>query len=96
MDGHVYYSLGLAQYELDTETDTWVEKTWNGLTKFNGRNVWMFENHVFYSSNFEYDVATDTWHSVTFDGLKNFGSSFIWKLDNHIYYTYEDNTYELT
>ena len=38
------------QYILDKETSTWIEKTWNGYTSFDGMYIWNDEENVYYSN----------------------------------------------
>ena len=54
--------------------DTWEEKTWNGLSRFWGNDIWTDGTNTYYSSaNFGHYVLTgDTWetkHGLDCQGL---------------------------
>ena len=53
--------------------DTWVAKTWTGLTSFNGDNIWTdgvdyYYSYVNASSSYVLDISTSTWSTMTWNG----------------------------
>ena len=71
----VYYSSGINQYVYDKETFTWSEKTWNGITNFDGRYVWTDGEKYYYSNGseqYQLDKATSTWTEKIWTGLTSF------------------------
>lgn len=97
-DGKVYYSYGTNQYVLNGST--WSQKTWTGLTSFEGENVWHDLNgRTFYSSGskqYELDSSTSTWSKKTWTGLTSLFGNCIWNEGYNVYHTCNYNTYRLT
>lgn len=50
---NVYYSSYSEQYIWNKETSTWSEKTWTGLTNFNGDCIWSDGLNFYYSNGSE-------------------------------------------
>ena len=70
--------------------DTWTEKTWSGLTDFEGSNIWTDGNNIYYSSStnqYVLDIATSTWNTKTWNGLTSFDGNNIWTDGNNIYHS---------
>ena len=79
---------------LDKTTSTWSTKTWNGLTNFNGYNIWTDGDNIYwsdglYSSNdnphYVLDKATSTWSVKTWNGLTRFVGGSVWTDGDNIY-----------
>jgi hypothetical protein len=74
-NNHIYYSEGTRQYELNKDTNTWVEKSWSGLTDFDGWNVWHDKDNegnaiTYYSDGIEKQYYLDengVWQTKTWD-----------------------------
>ena len=72
--------------------DTWMSKTWKGLTSLNGTNVWTDGENIYYSNNttqYVLDKETSTWTVKTWNGLSSFVGIDIWTDGENIY---RDNT----
>ena len=81
---------------VDVELTTLTEKTWNGLTSFNGDNVWTDGTNIYYSSYDEqYVLNGDTWETKTWNGLTNFYGSDVWTDGTNTYYSSYDEQYVL-
>ena len=86
-------------------TNEWVEKTWTGLTNFNGYDVWTDGENVYYSNDsydpgtvvgqYILDKNTSTWTPKTWTGLTDFGGAYIWTDGNDVYYSRSSNQYVL-
>lgn len=110
--GHVYYSnvaldSSSEQYEIvraesgQTPSGTWYSKTWKGLTKFYGEDVWHHPNGmIFYSrgtQQYVLDEATSTWSPMTWKGLTSYYGRHVWTYKGRVYYSNgNDNQYVLT
>ncbi len=96
---HIYYSRGTTQLEYDKTSGIWSEKVWNGLTSFNGWNVWTDGTNIYYSagSNQQYilDKTTSTWIAKTWSGYSGFSGVDIWTDGEKYYYSNSSNQYEL-
>ena len=72
--------------------NTWVEKTWNGMTSFQGSNIWTDGENIYYScgsDQYVLDKSTSTWTPKTWNGLTNFNGWYIWTDGDNIYYSFE-------
>jgi len=91
---NVYFSEGNVQYFLNKSTYVWEPKTWNGVTSFDGDNVWTDGTDYYLDSSYVLDG--DTWSRVTWNGLTSFSADNIWKAGDKIYYSSGETHYELT
>ena len=70
------------EYHFISKTPTdWEPVTWNGLTSFNGNNVWTDGINTYYSegsNQYVLDVSTHTWSPKTWNGLTSFYGQYIW------------------
>ena len=76
----------MAQNELD---DTWLSKTWNELTNFNGQYIWTDGDNIYYSytgNQYVLNKSTSTWTEKIWTGLTNFEADGIWTDGDNIYY----------
>ena len=90
----IYYSDWSAQYVLNG--NTWVAKTWNGLTTFYGKYIWTDGTNIYYSNNAEqYVLNGNTWVVKTWGGLTSILGSDIWTDGTNIYYSYYTEQYVL-
>ncbi len=96
---HIYYSRGTTQLEYDKTSGIWSEKVWNGLTSFNGWNVWTDGTNIYYSagSSQQYilDKTTSTWVAKTWSGYSGFSGVDIWTDGENYYYSNGTTHYEL-
>lgn len=96
---HIYYSRGVTQLEYDKVSGIWSEKIWNGLTSFNGWNVWTDGINIYYSAGssqqYVLDKATSTWVAKTWSGYSGFSGIDIWTDGEKYYYSYSSTQYEL-
>ena len=96
---HIYYSRGTTQLEYDKVSGTWSEKVWNGLTSFNGWNIWTDGSSIYYSNGssqqYVLDKSTSTWVVKTWSGYSNFSGVDIWTDGEKYYYSYSSTQYEL-
>lgn len=81
--------------------DTWLPKTWTGLTKFDGDNVWTDGDNIYYSSStkqYVLDKSTSTWSTKTWAGLSEgiYGDK-VWTDGDNIYFNsaFSDPSYYL-
>ena len=107
-DGHTYYSPGATPHKLmDTTNYTFTDKVWNGLSYFNGEDVWKdLYGRIFYSGylssyssaygNYILDVATSTWSEKTWDGFTPTYGHCIWNDGYSLYYSDGNTQYRLT
>lgn len=94
LDGNIYFSQGTIQSYFDETEQVWKNKKWNGLTSFNGNNVWDDGTNVYYSYNadqYVLDTATSTWSPKTWSGFTSFSGSQIWKNHQEIFYSSTSN-----
>ena len=59
----------------------WQVNNFNGLTNFDGSNVWSDGTNVYYSSGsnqYVLDVSTNTWSTKTWTGLTSFRGTDVW------------------
>lgn len=87
-NNHIYYSEGTRQYELDKDTNTWISKTWSGLTDFDGWNVWFDENTgiTYYSEGLDKQYYLDEnsiWQVKTWNNnvpvINSLKGEYVWK-----------------
>ena len=95
---NTYYSQGNAQYQF-TSDGKWKPKIWEGLTDFDGCDIWTdLANNIYYSSGTtQYQlVSQNTWIPKTdWDGLTDFAGQNIWTDGKKIYYSVSYHQYEL-
>ena len=99
-NGNVYFSSnGGEQYILNRATDTWEEKTWYGIDRFDGFNVWTDGSNVYISdgsTQYVLNESTDTWEPKTWYGLTNFyANETIWSDGASTYYLNGSRKYVL-
>lgn len=79
--------------------NTWAPKTWDVLTRFDGRYVWTDGANIYYShfeDQYQLDKNTSTWNKKTWGNkLKSFDSTDIWTDGSNIYYSYNLDQYWL-
>lgn len=66
------------------------QKTWTGLTNFDGSSVWTDGENIYYSSSttqYVLDKSTSNWTTKTWTGLTNFYGSYVWTDGENIYYS---------
>ena len=73
-------------------TYEWDEKTWNGLTSFNGNNIWTDDTNIYYSngSNSQYvlDRQYNRWNAKTWSVINtSFTGQNIWSDGENLYYS---------
>lgn len=71
-----------------SNTGAWVNKTWNGLSDFNGDRVWTDGTDIYYSSGEVQKVLdkdTSTWSDKTWNGRTDFIGSYVWTDGTNIY-----------
>jgi len=79
--------------------NTWIPKTWKGLTQFNGYTIWTDGDNIYRSYNYDQyvlDKSTSTWSSKTWNGLTSFNATDIWTDGDNIYCADVNNHYILT
>ena len=96
---NIYFSSSSTQKVLDKATSTWSNKTWSGLTSFNGEYVWTDGDNIYcLNGSYQYvlDKATSTWSSKTWTVTPyNFDSRYIWTDGDNIYYSASSYQYVL-
>lgn len=71
----------------------WVPKTWNGLSIFNGEDVWSDGENIYYSNNqmgggqYVLNKTTNTWSQKTWD--ISFCGKDVWVANNNVYESHE-------
>ena len=68
----------------------WQEKTWDGLTSFNGSPIWTDGTDIYYSGGSDQYVlneATSTWESKTWEGMSSLFGGSVWSDGTDIYYS---------
>lgn len=93
---NVYYSKG--QEHCVLSGNNWVSKTWEGLTDFEGRGVWIDGTAVYYSAysgtdNEQYVLNGDTWEQTEWN--KKIGGRSIWTDGTDIYHSLNGSQYVL-
>ena len=81
------------------EFNSWSEKTWNGLTNFNGSHIWTDGENIYYSNgsnHYVLDKSTSTWSTKSWTGLTSFYGNNVWTNDENVYYSYGSNQYILS
>ena len=82
---YVYSQTVYRNYHMILNGSTWSNITWNGLTDFNGTDIWTDGDNI-YCGNYILDITTRTWIPVG-DGTIIKGSSFIWSDGTNVYYS---------
>lgn len=85
--GKVYLSSGELQAVLKISESKLYKKQWNGLTVFDGENVWSNGTYTFYSDNkrhYVLDSASSTWYRIDF-GINFYGRDVWTDLHGHWY-----------
>lgn len=91
---NIYYSYGSTHYVKNG--NTWVTKTWTGLTDFYGKYIWTDGTNIYYSyqtTHYRLNKSTNTWETMTWAGRTNFYGSSVWT-DGTNFYLY--NNYVLS
>ena len=77
-------------------------KTWSGLKRFRGCNVWTDGANTYYSSpegdsdtSGNYVFKNDNWETVTFNGLTDFFGIYVWTDGKNTYYSAGGDQYVL-
>ncbi len=99
---NIYYSYVADGYNiqkvLNTNTDTWETKTWNGLSPDFPLYIWTDGDSIYYSCGSEQYVLnkeTSTWETKTWNGLTSFYANYIWTDGENIYYSYDTQQFVL-
>lgn len=105
-DGNIYNSNSTTHNIMDTTNYTYTGKSWNGLSYFNGNDVWKdLYGRIFYSGsrnmwgatgNYILDVSTSTWSEKTWEGLTPSYGHNIWTDGYNVYYSDGNTQYRLT
>lgn len=106
-NGQIYFSNGSTHSIMDNVNYTMTEKSWNGLSYFNGTDIWHdLYGRTFYSGvinylsgalgNYMLDVSTSTWTEKTWSGLTPSYGHHIWSDGYNIYYSSGTTQYVLT
>ncbi len=77
---------------------TWDLMTWNGLTSFEGYNVWSDKKNIYYSdgsTQYVLDIATSTWSVKTWHGYTEIVGLDVWTDGNVYYYSNGTTQYVL-
>ena len=78
--------------------NTWLAKTWTGLTSFNGSAIWTDGNNIYYSygsNHYILDKSTSIWSTKTWSGLTNLVGGNFWTEGDNIYYSKGSDQYYL-
>ena len=77
-------------------TNTWVAKTWSGLTSFSALDAWSDGNNIYYSIGGEqYVLNGDTWEEKTWNGLTEFWGYHVWSDGTNTYFSTSGKQYVL-
>ena len=89
-DGYnIYCSYNGDNKVFDRAQMKWSDKTWSGLTNFDGRNVWGDKTNIYYSSGSTHYVLnreTSTWETKTWSGLTIFDGQNVFNIGDTIYH----------
>lgn len=89
-----YYSL-----MLNKSTNTWVDKSWYGLTNFDARNgIWHDGDNTYYSNGSSHYVLNrnlSRWTAKTWYGNTVFSGDYVWHSGNNTYWSYGSSHYVL-
>ena len=89
--------LGLGSRR-DITTAKWENKSWSGLTNFNGYYVWSDGTNIYCSdgsNHYIFNKSTSTWETKTWTGLAGFYGYEIWSDGDNIYRSWESDQYVL-
>ena len=89
--------LGLGSRR-DITTAKWENKSWSGLTNFDGSDVWSDGTNIYYSNGsnqYIFNKSTATWEPKTWTGLTSFQGFCIWSDGDNIYYSWNSDQYVL-
>lgn len=85
---NTYYSYYTVHYVLNKEEFEWEDKTWNGLSKFTGQEIWFDGNNVYHNKGYILNKATSTWEQISINTPDpGFSRNCIWSDDKGIYYS---------
>ena len=81
------------------EPDTWVAKSWSGLSSFYGGSVWQdTDGDIYYSSSsnqYKLNKATSTWEQINWSGVSGLLGSMIWSDGDNTYFSTASKQYVL-
>ena len=81
-----------------SQPDTWIAKTWTGLTDFSGQVVWSDGVNYYYSNGVDQyvlDVSTSTWSAKTWTGYTSIIGNQVWSDGVNYYYSNYSEQYVL-
>lgn len=89
-DGYnIYCSYNGSNKVFDRAQMKWFDKTWYGLTNFDGRNIWSDKTNIYYSSGstqYVLNRETSTWETKTWSGLTIFDGQNVFNIGDTIYH----------
>lgn len=88
----------LAEHLELADPKLWKQKTWSGLTSFDGNGVWTDGTDIYYSNGtlqYVLNKDTSTWTTKTWSGLNNIVGYKIWTDGQNIYSSNLYNQYVL-
>lgn len=98
---NTYYSNGAIQKVLNASGE-WENKTWTGLSNFDGKYVWTDGENVYYSNytssaqQYVLNKATSTWTTKAWSGRPTYLNGLnIWSDGTNIYYDQDSDHYVL-
>lgn len=79
-----------------TQQETWIKKTWSGVSSLYGSDIWHDGNNTYYShgtsGQYVLDTTTDTWVAKTWTGFKNVYAKYVWTDGTDIYCSLNSTT----
>ena len=92
----VFYSDGTLQLQLIN--GKWQSKKWNGLTDFDGQDIWTDGVNLWYAHNdkqFYYSIQDSKWFEQSWSRKHFFYGRYIWTDGENIYYSSAADQYQL-
>ena len=83
-------SISVGNVIIKTSGQIWRTKTWNGLSRPSGNNIWTDGDNIYYSfgtDQYVLDKSTSTWNTKTWNGLSGLNGSNIWTDGDNIYFS---------
>lgn len=92
----VFYSYGTLQLQLIN--GKWQSQKWNGLTDFDGQDIWTDGVNLWYAHNdkqFYYSIQDSKWFEQSWSRKHFFYGRYIWTDGENIYYSSATDQYQL-
>lgn len=83
--------------KIQSEPDTWSQKTWSGLRSFAGNKVWTDGKDIYYSNDNQYVLnrQTSTWETKNWGSRTPYYGQNVWTDGDNIYFSASSTQYIL-